>query len=145
MLNGRAMNKDHFQCWTRSRSDSHVTCPCCQATTFKSLLRLTIATAKAQKLTRWLVQSGTTFLSLAITREQLELWWFLVFCKATHESLNCLWPGYAWIKEGLWQLEGDFFSAGLFFSSLSGTLRSTTLKHYGHLCPDKRTSSQFGH
>jgi len=54
-----------------------------------------------------------------------------------------LYNGRAWIKKGLWQPEEDFFFAGFFFSSSSGTLRSMTIKRHGHLCPTRVTSSQL--
>ena len=55
---------------------------------------------------------------------------------------NYLYNGCAWITKGIWQPEEDFLA---FFSSSSGTSRSTTIKHYGDLCPIRVTSSQFGH
>jgi len=39
----------------------------------------------------------------------------------------------------VWQPDEHFYLIGFYFSPLSGTLRSITLKHYGRLCPDKRT------
>jgi len=54
-----------------------------------------------------------------------------------------LYNGCAWIKKGLWQPEKDFFFVGFFFSSSSGTLRSMTIKHHGHLCPTRVTSLQL--
>jgi len=57
------------------------------------------------------------------------------------ESVEFSWV--AWMKKGLWQPEEDFFFVGFFFSSLSGTLRSMTIKRHGHLYPTRVTSSQL--
>jgi len=54
---------------------------------------------------------------------------------------NYLYNGCAWIEKGLWQPEEDFFFVGFFFSSSSGTLRSMTIRHDGHLCPTERVTS----
>ena len=54
-----------------------------------------------------------------------------------------LYNGCAWIKKGLWQPEEDFFFVGFFFSFLSGTLQSMTIKRHGHLCLTRVTSSQL--
>jgi len=42
------------------------------------------------------------------TGEQLKLWSFPVCCKATQESLNCLWHGCAWIRDDTGRLLSGF-------------------------------------
>jgi len=64
-------------------------------------------------------------------------------CIAVIIKSNYLYNGCAWIKNGLWQPEEDFFFVGFFFSSSSGTLRSMTIKRHGHLCPTRVTSLQL--
>jgi len=61
----------------------------------------------------------------------------------SHNPINYIYNGCAWIKKGLWQPEEDFFFVGFFFSASSGTLRSMTIKRHGHLCPTRVTSLQL--
>ena len=62
-----------------------------------------------------------------------------------YTSLMCLVlsPLCVLFINAFYKPEEDFFFVGFFFSSSSGTLRSMTIKHHGHLCPTRVTTLQL--
>ena len=94
------------------------------------------------RISRTPAEEAENSLAKIISKNELNLHGIRIaaIIKSNYRYLH---DGCAWIKKGLWQPEEDFFFFGFFFSSLSGTLRSMTIKRHGHLCPTRVTSLQL--